>query len=196
MAIATKLRMVRCGGCGRRMVQNTRANRDQQGRSWHYDCLGNACGSMRRFYAERWAADKKRNGWKKSEEKLTMTITQPSDEVSLVTTCEERIDAQMGRTLSNLRGLTELMDTGNETEREAASDELWYEPLSITTRITKIVQLSWGGPADQLEYDFDEDRTITEIRYRFMNWGDGAVRTLEGASYELALRLYSEWVPE
>ena len=127
-----------------------------------------------------------------------MTITQPSDEVSLVTTCEERIDAQMGRTLSNLRGLTELMDTGNETEREAASDELWYEPLSITTRITKIVQLSWGGPADQLEYDFDEDRTITEIRYRFMNWGDGAVRVLKDGSddWVLASRLFSEWVPE
>ena len=67
--IATKPKKVRCAGCGRRMAQGVRANRDREGRSWHYDCLGNAVGSMREFYAKQWAADKKRNGWEKSEEK-------------------------------------------------------------------------------------------------------------------------------
>jgi hypothetical protein len=65
----TDVRRVRCGGCGRRMPQNTRPNRDYQGRSWHYECLSDACGPMREHYATQWAADKKRHGWKKSEER-------------------------------------------------------------------------------------------------------------------------------
>jgi ribosome biogenesis protein Tsr3 len=67
--VKTKPKKVRCAGCGRRMPQLAMANRDPWGRSWHLDCLRNATGSMRTFYTGRWAADKKRNGWKKSEEK-------------------------------------------------------------------------------------------------------------------------------
>jgi hypothetical protein len=124
------------------------------------------------------------------EGEVAMTIKQ--------LTCEKRIEESLAHTMQGFRELTDRMDTGNEAEHEEAQEELWNEPLSIETRITKTIQLSWGGPADQLEYDFDEDRTITEIRYRFMDWGDGAVRVLKDGSddWVLASRLFSEWVPE
>ena len=50
----------RCGGCGRKMAQLAPANRDADGRSWHYECLSNACGSMRDHYLTLWARNKAR----------------------------------------------------------------------------------------------------------------------------------------
>ena len=55
---------LRCGGCGRKMYQCTPQNRDYQGLSWHYECLSNACGSMREFYESKWADDHRKHGWK------------------------------------------------------------------------------------------------------------------------------------
>jgi hypothetical protein len=59
MVTATKVKRVRCGGCGRKMAQLARRNRDPlTGDSWHYDCLGNACGSMREHYRQAWKEQK------------------------------------------------------------------------------------------------------------------------------------------
>lgn len=67
--MATTAKRVRCGGCGRKMAQSVPKNRDHQGRTWHFDCLADVCGSRREHFLAKWAADKKRNGWKKSEER-------------------------------------------------------------------------------------------------------------------------------
>jgi hypothetical protein len=32
---------VRCAGCGNRMYQLAKQNRDLQGKSWHYNCVAN-----------------------------------------------------------------------------------------------------------------------------------------------------------
>ena len=65
-----------------------------------------------------------------------------------------------------------------ETEEETA-DERWREaPLSVMTRTTIIVQMSWGGPSDQFECEVTEDGMIDEVKYRFMDWFDGAERTI------------------
>lgn len=60
MAATKQKRRVRCGGCDRRMYQSAPANRDYQGKSWHYECLGKACGSMRDYYFAEWSSAKKR----------------------------------------------------------------------------------------------------------------------------------------
>ena len=41
MTMTTKTKRVRCPGCGNRMNELTKPNRDQQGESWHLKCLGN-----------------------------------------------------------------------------------------------------------------------------------------------------------
>jgi hypothetical protein len=45
-----KPKRVRCGLCGRKMAQLAPHDRE----SYHYDCLANACGSMREHYRQAW----------------------------------------------------------------------------------------------------------------------------------------------
>jgi len=119
-------------------------------------------------------------------------------------TCEERIGDSLARTLQDLRGLTERIDiyqgvlVSEDAQKDAedARAELDDYPLCLMERRTKIIQLSWGGPADQLEYELYDDGSIRQIRYRFMDWGDGATRVLHGDDYVLAERLYHEWMAE
>jgi hypothetical protein len=55
----------------------------------------------------------------------------------------------------------------------------WEEaPLSVMKQTTIIVQMSWGGPSDQFRCEIDEDGNIAEVKYRFMDWFDGAERTI------------------
>mgnify|MGYP005819151861 CR=1 FL=1 len=112
-------------------------------------------------------------------------------------TCEERIGERLESRLDNLREIVERIDEEDSHEQEdEAREELYQYPLSVETRTTKIILLSWGGPSDQLEYDLDEDGMIGEIRYRFMDWFDGASRVLTGDDETFAERLYDEWVAE
>ena len=58
----TKPKRVRCFLCGRKMAQLAPRNRDPfSGESSHYDCLGNACGSMRERYLQEWAEWKRKH---------------------------------------------------------------------------------------------------------------------------------------
>jgi hypothetical protein len=43
-----KRRRVKCPGCGRKMYQLTRPNRDYMGKSWHYMCLSDNISSTLR----------------------------------------------------------------------------------------------------------------------------------------------------
>ena len=38
--------------------------------------------------------------------------------------------------------------------------------------------MSWGGPSDQFECELDDEGNIDEVKYRFMDWFDGAERTI------------------
>ncbi len=66
-----------------------------------------------------------------------------------------------------------------ETDEQRA-DEGWMEaPLSVMKRTTIIVQMSWGGPSDQFECEIDDEGNIEAVKYRFMDWFDGAERTID-----------------
>jgi len=59
----TQPKRVRCGLCGRKMAQLAPRNRDPfTGESFHYDCLGNACGAMREHYRQAWDEWKLKHG--------------------------------------------------------------------------------------------------------------------------------------
>lgn len=60
---ATKAKRVRCFLCGRKMAQSAPRNRDPfTGGSAHYDCLSNACGSMREHFLSEWTEWKRKHG--------------------------------------------------------------------------------------------------------------------------------------
>ena len=59
----TTPKRVRCILCGRRMAQVAPRNRDPYGGgSAHRECLGNACGSMRKHYMQAWEEWKIQHG--------------------------------------------------------------------------------------------------------------------------------------
>jgi len=83
-----------------------------------------------------------------------------------------------------------------ETDEENA-DMGWSEaPLSVMKRTTIIVQMSWGGPSDQFECEIDDEGNIDEVKYRFMDWFDGAERTISlsaNPSLERFLRRFVDY---
>ncbi|APV45094.1 hypothetical protein Dform_01775 [Dehalogenimonas formicexedens] len=46
-------------------------------------------------------------------------------------------------------------------------------------------QLSWGGPADEFRFFMDENLEAVEIEYWFLDWNDGASKTLSGDAFKL-----------
>jgi len=71
-------------------------------------------------------------------------------------------------------------------DSQEGPDQAWLEhPLSVDSKLQVRVQMSWGGPSDEYLLTVDEDGDIGEIRYRFMDWFDGATKTLDGEDQEL-----------
>lgn len=79
-------------------------------------------------------------------------------------TCEERIDEALEMTLREIR---------------ENPDEATENLLSVEKTITFTLCLSWGGPADYFELDWDpEAKSWTGGRYLFQDWFDGASRNI------------------
>ena len=83
--------------------------------------------------------------------------------------CEERIDKKLHERLQ-------------EIQRDM--DEVSQYILSVDRRIEYVICLSWGGPADYFIFLCSEDGDVEEIRYRFLDWFDGAERVIPVDSVE------------
>mgnify|MGYP000742922724 CR=1 FL=1 len=83
--------------------------------------------------------------------------------------CEGRIDKRLNERLEEIQ---ENMDRVSECI------------LSIDRRIEYTVCLSWGGPADYFIFHCNEDGEVVEIRYRLLDWFDGAERIIPVDSTE------------
>ncbi len=71
----------------------------------------------------------------------------------------------------------------------------WDEaPLCVMKRTTIIVQMSWGGPSDQFECELDDEGNIDEVKYRFMDWFDGAERTISLSAHPSLERFLQRFV--
>lgn len=127
-------------------------------------------------------------------------------------TCEQRIDAELA---SRIEDISLLMRAANADDiREFTTDErdtlaglgvdvdefdsetartiLDEYPLSIGVRTVCTVQLSWGGPSDEFEFDIEDGRIESAIVYRFKDWFDGASRTVDDESVEAWLSSLAE----
>ena len=57
-------------------------------------------------------------------------------------------------------------------------------------------QLSWGGPADEFRFYTDPGFKILRVSYAFMDWFDGAERTLTGKALDLLSDICEGWFSE
>ena len=101
------------------------------------------------------------------------------------TTCEERIDGELASTIADLKGFRDTMANANGQDNDDAFDEAQEEmdnyALCLDLKTTMIVQLSTGGPGDQLEIAVEKGQHGWELAddhatYRFLDWFDGATR--------------------
>jgi len=51
-------------------------------------------------------------------------------------------------------------------------------------------QISWGGPSDEFRFFVNPDLSCHRIEYWFLDWFDGASRTLSGESESVLLNLW------
>ena len=93
--------------------------------------------------------------------------------------CKAYLD-DIGVDLDEIDGLDAWRDTVREIMDERRCDDI----LSIEKVITYRVCLSWGGPADYFEFDFNNNGDMVEGRYLFQDWFDGARRRLDDATAE------------
>jgi len=56
-------------------------------------------------------------------------------------------------------------------------------------------QLSWGGPSDEFRFCVNPDLSIHRIEYWYMDWFDGASRTLAGKDFELLETIFQYFDP-
>lgn len=82
---------------------------------------------------------------------------------------------------------TELKEKASDTFQENVCNDV----LSIDKVTTYKVLLSWGGPSDQFEFDYDSNGDLVAGRYRFLDWFDGAVRSLELSEAEELAQVFN-----
>jgi hypothetical protein len=134
-------------------------------------------------------------------------------------TCEQRIDEQLRSRLEQLlpdlddadvEQCKELLDHDGreqpdpdddidewrEAAREAVHDAAIETILSIEKQTTYVACLSWGGPADFFEIDFDQDGDVIGGRYKFQDWFDRAVRDVGCETAERLPELWAIGPPE
>lgn len=135
-------------------------------------------------------------------------------------TCEERIDGALAGRLATFRTLAAGQDVGDQDDLNALTDDQLAEitgylnndrseltpddvmtrawdaaaelPLGVFEERLITVELSMGGPGDRLECRVDADGDVTRIEYVFLDWFDGARRTLDGDDFDVAERFVRE----
>jgi hypothetical protein len=110
-------------------------------------------------------------------------------------TCEHRIDHQLEDRIVELRS---LMERVNEDDEEAYEE---MNTMVLGSFVRKIVTLtlSWGGPADYLDFHLDPHGNLLRVVYRFEDWYDGASRTLSGTELSVMTDMFEEqvrWIAE
>jgi hypothetical protein len=117
-------------------------------------------------------------------------------------TCEERIERELAGRLSDLRKLWTAYTEGDE---DRYSDELGnifeyglcfsYVPGEESGSGYFRYQISCGGPAHEFRFYCDERFRPIRVEYWFLDWFDGAHRTLTGADENLLKEIF-EWFRE
>ena len=117
-------------------------------------------------------------------------------------TCEQRVESHLESGLDDLRilweaykeGEEDVEDLGNIYEYGLCFD--YVAPLYVDSGDQSEgyfrYQISWGGPSSEYRFYVTPDFSSYKVEYWFLDWYDGASRTLSGTDRELLMEIY-DW---
>lgn len=116
--------------------------------------------------------------------------------------CADRLDNEYKNRMEGLRSVWEGYQSGDDK----AEDFYNYYGLSFDYVAPHTFgdeqhegyfryQLSWGGPSDEFRFYVGPGYELHRIEYWFMDWYDGASRTLTGDDYDLLEEIF-QWFDE
>ena len=115
-------------------------------------------------------------------------------------TCAERLPEHLQGRLADIRAILagNDPDTGQPFDGDYPEDEqterLDDMMLAGDATITVRLQMSTGGPGDEFLFDYTPGEYRPDrIRYRFLDWFDGATVTLEDDDRDMIEAAYGEW---
>ena len=90
--------------------------------------------------------------------------------------CKERINRNLEEKIKQFREINRSEDPIEEINKVA---------LALTeTKLYKL-ELSWGGPSDYFEFEYDpKNKELVAIKYHFLDWFDEATISLSPDSEE------------
>lgn len=110
-------------------------------------------------------------------------------------TCEERIEGQLESCLADLRKLWEAYgddEEGDESFHDYGLSFDYVEPDEESRQGYFRYQISWGGPSSEYRFYVNPDFSAHKVEYWFLDWFDGASRTLSGADEILLIEIF-DW---
>lgn len=116
-------------------------------------------------------------------------------------TCEQRIGHHLEGRLGDLRSLCDAYCSGKENDENNLADYgLSFDYVAPGTFEKQHeayfrYQLSWGGPSDEFRFFVNPDFRCHRIEYSFMDWFDGACRTVLSDDEILLLKIW-DWFKE
>ena len=89
-----------------------------------------------------------------------------------------------------------FVDDSRRTIEEELPDRIAEGILSIETTTTYKILLSWGGPSDGFDLEWDKDQGWIGGSYWFKDWFDGARHPLDGGQAEEWARVFGIYPEE
>jgi hypothetical protein len=113
--------------------------------------------------------------------------------------CKDRIREHYRERIKDLRRLWKLYQEGND---EGDPDIGTFHEYGLSFDYCPAgtfgdqkegffrYQISWGGPAEEFRFYTDGALALTRIRFYFLDWWDGAYKTLTGRDYDLLAEIF------
>ena len=114
-------------------------------------------------------------------------------------TCEERVQEHLESRLEDIRTLWQLYCSGDEEGDEDLGNfheyGLSFDYVAAGTFKDQDegyfrYQISWGGPSEEFRFYTDAGMSLHRVEFWFMDWWDGASRTLHGEDYTLLAEIF------
>jgi len=115
-------------------------------------------------------------------------------------TCEQRVNQHRDSIIEDLQILwdayckgddEEVEDLGNIFEYGLAFDYVPHDTFTDQEEGYFRYQISYGGPSEEFRFYCDVDRHCYKVEFWFLDWFDGAGRTLHGTDKDLMMELWS-----
>ena len=121
-------------------------------------------------------------------------------------TCKARIGKELKSEMETIKALWELYkqdpeasheDYGNFNEHGLSFDYVAPGTFRGQRRGYFRYQISWGGPSDEFRF-YAEGRgyhwTLDRVEYVFLDWYDGAKRTLSGENLDIMTEIFHDFM--